>query len=348
MPTPVPKRLDAKLARIRDGSATRRDFIIADAKDADMGFGVTSPGPRDAHHAPDGPWKSLEDYRRQIRAVIEQDLVDLVLLSVSNLEQLAMHEGLFARSAITPAARANDTTDIWVVRGGRYVDQPAQPFHTARIEHIKYGRHSEDCSRPATGADLALYSLTFTNRVDEDRRTLEAFAAFRHEAEIKGLRYLLEVFNPNVAAGLVPGAVGAFLNDHIVRALAGVPTAARPLFLKIPYHGPAALEELAGYDPSLVIGILGGAAGTSRDAFQLIHDAQRHGAWAALYGRKINLSEHPLTFIALLRRLVEGGITPVDAVKAYHAELKRLGVRPLRSLRDDLLPTPATPRRQRR
>lgn len=344
----VPKRLDAKLARIRDGSATRGDFIIADAKDADMGFGVTAPGPRDARRAPDGPWKSLEDYRRQIRAVIEQDVVDLVLLSVSNLEQLAIREGLFARSAITPAARANDTTDIWVVRGGRYVGQPAQPFRTARIEHIKYGRHVDDCSRPATGADLALYSLTFTNRIDEDRRTLEAFAAFRDEAETKGLRYLLEVFNPNVATGLAPGAVGAFLNDHIVRALAGVPAAARPLFLKIPYHGPAALEELAAYDPSLVIGILGGTAGTTMDAFQLIYDAQRHGAWAALFGRKINLSEHPLTFIALLRRIVDGGITPADAVKAYHAGLKRLGVPPLRPLRDDLRPTAVLTRRRRR
>jgi len=345
---PVAKRLDAKLTRIRAGSATRGDFILADAKDADMGFGLTAPGPRDPRQSSRGPWKSLEEYRGQIRAVIAQDLVDLVLLSVSNLEQLAIRENLFARSAITPAARANDTTDIWMVRGGRYRDQPAQPFRTARIEHIKYGRHEEDGSAPTLGADLALYSLTFTNRVDDDRRTLEAFAAFRHEAETKGLRYLLEIFDPNLDAGLAPAAVGAFLNDHIVRALAGVPAVARPLFLKIPYHGPAALEELAAYDPSLIIGILGGAAGTTRDAFQLIHDAQRHGAWAALYGRKINRSEHPTAFIAWLRRIVEGDVTPVEAVKAYHAELKQLGVRPHRTLRDDVRTTPPATARRRR
>lgn len=34
------KRLDEKPARIRAGRATRRDFIIADAKDADMAFGT--------------------------------------------------------------------------------------------------------------------------------------------------------------------------------------------------------------------------------------------------------------------------------------------------------------------
>ncbi len=110
----------------------------------------------------------------------------------------------------------------------------------------------------------------------------------------------------------------------------------RPIFLKIPYNGPGPLEELAAYDPRLIVGILGGGAGTTRDAFQLIHDAQKHGARVALYGRMINLSEHPLTFIEMLRRIVDGQITPEDAVKAYHDVLKREGVRPQRPLQSDL------------
>ena len=40
------KSLDQKLGRIRAGSYTPRDFIIADAKDGDMGGGCTAPGPR--------------------------------------------------------------------------------------------------------------------------------------------------------------------------------------------------------------------------------------------------------------------------------------------------------------
>jgi len=183
---------------------------------------------------------------------------------------------------------------------------------------------------------LGLYSVTFNNDVDSDLRTLESFRAFRLEAEQKRFRYFLEVFNPNVEAGLYPRERGAFLNDHIVRALAGVPSVGRPLFLKIPYNGPAALEELSAYDPSLVLGILGGSAGTTRDAFQLIHDARKHGARAALFGRKINHSEHPLSFIEFLRRIVEGKIEPVEAVKAYHAGLKSLGIQPVRKLADDL------------
>ena len=347
---PAPKRLDEKLARIRAGRAARSDFIIADAKDADMAFGLTAPGPRrrppPSPGAAAGTWKTLEDYRQQIRDVVAQEIVDLVLLSVSNLEQLAMRERLFDRSPVTPAARANDTTDIWMVRGGEYPTLPSRPFRTASIEHIKYGRLTADCSQPPLGADLGLYSLTFTNNLDWDHRTLEAFAAFRHEAEAKQFRYILEVFNPNIAAGVPARAIGAFLNDHIIRTLAGVPSAGRPLFLKIPYHGPGPLEELVAYDPGLIVGILGGSAGTTFDAFQLIHDARRHGAWVALYGRKINLSEHPLTFLSFLRRIVDGEIKPAEAVRAYHAALQRLGLRPHRPLRLDLRPGPASSRHQ--
>ena len=40
------KRLDRKLSNILAGSAAPSDFIIADAKDGDMAFGITAPGPQ--------------------------------------------------------------------------------------------------------------------------------------------------------------------------------------------------------------------------------------------------------------------------------------------------------------
>jgi hypothetical protein len=339
------KRLDEKLARIRAGTATDRDFIIADAKDADMAFGVTAPGPqqtgkcRHGYNESEGCWKTLPDYLEQIRAIIRQDLVDIVLLSASNLERLAMQEGLFRDSAITPAARANDTSDIWVVRGGKYPHKPSRSFRTATLDHIKYGRITQDHDSPTLGAELGLYSITFTNDLDWDHRSLEEFHDFRLEAERKRFRYFLEVFNPNVDPGFDPRKTGAFLNDHIVRCLAGVTNAGRPLFLKIPYNGPGPLEELVSYDPSLVVGILGGSAGTTLDAFQLLHDAKTHGARVALFGRKINLSEHPLAFVSYLRRIADGDIAPLEAVRAYHADLQREGIRPQRPLSADTRPT---------
>jgi hypothetical protein len=337
----VNKRLDQKLAAIHADPHGCKEFILADAKDADMGFGLAAPGLQrdDALHGfkpKEGRYKTLEDYLRQIRAVIEQDIVDIVLLSASNLERLAMQEKRFAGSAITPAARANDTSDIWIVRGGKYTLLPSRPFRSAGIDHIKYGRITDHHDEPPIGADLGLYSVTFTNDLNADYNSLLDFQEFRIEAERKRFRYFLEIFNPNVDTGIPSEEVGAFVNDHIIRSLAGVTSAGRPLFLKIPYNGPRALEELVAYDPHLVVGVLGGSAGTTLDAFQLIHDAKKYGARVALYGRKINLSEHPLAFIVCLRRIVDGEITPIEAVKAYHSELKKEGIQPQRPLETDL------------
>ena len=129
------KSLDAKIADIRKNPSGSKAFIIADAKDADMAFGITAPGQK----RPQNPervlkseihWKTLEEYREQIRAVVRQGLVDIMLMSASNVEQLAMRERMFEDSHITPAARANDATDIWVIRGASYIAQPSRPFRS--------------------------------------------------------------------------------------------------------------------------------------------------------------------------------------------------------------------------
>ena len=99
------------------------------------------------------------------------------------------------------------------------------------------------------------------------------------------------------------------------------------------------MEELAQYDPNLVVGILGGGAGTTYDAFKLIHDAQKYGARVALYGRKINNAEHQLAFIEMLRLITDGKIAPEEAVRAYHGVLQGKGIKPHRSLEEDLKTT---------
>ncbi len=118
--------------------------------------------------------------------------------------------------------------------------------------------------------------------------------------------------------------------------LAGVTKAGRPLFLKMAYHGPRALEELVSYDPHLIVGILGGAAGTTLDAFQLIYEVRKYGGRAALFGRKINQAEDQLQFIEFLKLVVDGAVGPADAVRAYHAALAQRGVKPHRGLAEDL------------
>jgi hypothetical protein len=326
--------------------------VIADAKDADMAFGVRAPGPRSylsargerpARFSPEVwsrnefGYRNLPEFLDIIREVVRQGLVDIMLMSAYVTEQLAIKEGLFRDSPVTPAARANDTTDVWAVRHGCYTREPAQPFRSATIDHIQCGKI--ECERPSDdfpGANLGLYSVTFVNELNQDRETLNAFKSFREEAERKQFRYFLEVFDPNVESGIAPEKLGEFINDNIIRSLAGVPESGRPLFLKIVYHGPRAMEELAQYDPNMIVGILGGGAGTTYDAFRLIHEAQKHGARVALFGRKINNAEHQLAFIEMLRLITESRITPEEAVRAYHAVLEAKQIAPRLPLEKDL------------
>ncbi len=65
------------------------------------------------------------------------------------------------------------------------------------------------------------------------------------------------------------------------------------------------MEELATYDPSLVVGILGGGSGTLCDTFELVRQAENYGARLALFGRKINSAEHQPSLVTWLRAVAE-------------------------------------------
>src|SRR5258705_1743646 len=226
------KSLDAKLAELKANPSSRA-FIIADAKDADMAFGVHAPGPRDylaatgerpARFSPE-LWtrdefghRNLPEFLDVIREVVHHGKVDILLMSASVNELLTIKEGLFRNSHITPAARANDATDVWAVRHGAYTREAAQPFRTATIDQIQCGKI--ECDRSTNefpGANLGLYSVTFVNDLEQDRETLLAFKEFREEAERKSFRYFLEVFDPNVSSGVAPDRLGEFINDNIIR-----------------------------------------------------------------------------------------------------------------------------------
>ncbi len=295
-----------------------------------MGFGISAPGLR--FHAAPGqkPFRSLPEFRQTIREIVHQGLVDILLMSASTSEILALDESLFANSQVTPAARANDTTDIWCGQSGGYSRETSLPYRTATIDQLQCGRIECSPEERARGVDLGLYSITFNNDARLDREALTAYREFRIEAETKGFRHFLEVFAPNAPVNPV-GDVGRYVNDCIARALAGIPRRSRPVFLKIPYFGPAAMEELAAYDPSLVIGILGGSAGSTLESFTLLAEAKKYGARAALFGRRINQAEDQLAFIRHLRLIADGEMVPDEAVGSYHAELAAMGIAPHRS-----------------
>jgi hypothetical protein len=268
--------------------------------------------------------KPLQAYRDDMLRVIESDLVDIMLTSVSGAEYLTGVDALGA-SPITQAIRVNDSSDIWNPRGANYKTGPAAPFRTARLDRV------------AALCDLGLYAISFYNDVATDLHTLECYAQFRDDAATAGIRHFLEVFNPLYPVN-TPGADFAdYNNDAITRCLAGVARADRPIFLKVVYNGPRSTEALASFDPgNLIVGILGGAAGTTRDTLELVRQGEKYGARVALFGRKVYFAESSVEILRAMRLVIEEDVTSEEATRSYHDALAKQGIRPKRPLEDDL------------
>src|SRR5438445_8411110 len=133
------KSLERKLQRIHADPHGCKDFILADAKDADMALAIGAPGRSPEAHSGELRYRSLAEFREIITQIVEQGLVDIMLMSASTSEVLTIHRRIFDPSPVTPAARVNDTTDIHVIRGSKYPAQPSLPFRTATLDHIQCG-----------------------------------------------------------------------------------------------------------------------------------------------------------------------------------------------------------------
>ena len=318
------KALDNKLKNIRNSNYKPSDFIIADAKDADMGGGRRAPGyiREENGKLTDKP-ASYDSYLNKMEEMTKSEMVDVMLMSMTSAEKL-VNKDLFKNSQVTPAVRLNDTSCIWgMLRHGEYDKEESRPFSTTQLRHA------------INFVDLGLYSMTFNKNVDRDVLMLNKYREFRDEAEKIGMRHFLEVFN-SATMKLSIKDMGEYVNDCILKTLAGQISKEKPLFLKIAYNGPKAMEELASYDPgNLVIGILGGGKGTSRDCFELLRQACKYGARVALFGRKVNLSENQLTIIQTMRNVIENDLKSDEAVKLYHDELNKLNIKPDRDLQND-------------
>jgi hypothetical protein len=165
------KALDRKLASIAHGEYTSDDFVIADAKDADMAFGVQAPGldPESTVSGLGGDFRTRTEYLDHMTQEVQAEAVDVLLTSASNGEKLAL-KGVLDRSTVTLAVRANDTTDIWNPRGGTYTSYPSRPFRTANLDEVR------------RFCNLVLYSVTFNNDLASDLATLQEYGRFRQES----------------------------------------------------------------------------------------------------------------------------------------------------------------------
>jgi hypothetical protein len=315
------KSLDIKLEKTRQGEYKPSDFIIADAKDGDMGGGITAFG-----KLQEDPSRSISftHHLKAMREMTSSKLIDVMLMSVSGAERLVNDE-VFKNSSVTPAVRLNDTSDIWGPRGSKYKIHPAQNFRSARIDKV------------VKLVDLGLYSITFSNDLKSDLASLNEFHGFLNDISGKNLRYFLEVFNPQIDIGIDQENLPGYVNDCIVRSLAGLTKEDSPLFLKIPFNGPKAMEEICQYNPGhLIVGVLGGGIGTTRDTFELIRQSEKYGARVALFGRKILFAEAPKLIVTMMRAVVQGEMSTEEAVKMYHSQLTKMKISAKLALEKDL------------
>jgi len=119
----IATQLTTKLDKIKSGQYQPSSFIIADAKDGDMAFGIAAPGPVLASDDPvlssemdaGVEYKSRAEYLAAMKAMAESDLIDILLMSASSAETLHA-EKLFTDSNVTPAVRLC-TVSAWSVFG---------------------------------------------------------------------------------------------------------------------------------------------------------------------------------------------------------------------------------------
>src|ERR1700761_1362864 len=136
-------RMEEKLARIRAGEYRRRDFIIADAKDPDMGPGLHAHGPIRTADGATPRLRTRAEFLGECEKIVKQDIVDILLASASNIEAL-VDKHVFAGTGVKPAIRANDTTDVWRHRGAKHHETPSIPFRSASISRVRHGtRHAQ-------------------------------------------------------------------------------------------------------------------------------------------------------------------------------------------------------------
>ena len=277
-----------------------------------------------------------------MRQIVGQGLVDIMLMSASTNDVLTIQQRLFDNTPVTPAVRANDTTDIH--------HRPRQPLSRASFPTVShrdarsYPVRPLDCKPEErhAGANLGLYSITFNNDLERDRasaRTITSSSARKPSARASATSWKFSI--PTVPrCSRSPSQLPDFINDTIVRTLggncAGRPAAVSEDGLSRPQGDGRAgpLRSAPGRRHPRRLG-----RNDLRRVSSCCSEAKKYGARVALFGRKINNAENQLAFVHFLRLIVERQVNPAEAVRAYHAVLLRLGIHPNRKLEDDLQQT---------
>ncbi len=290
-------RMDEKLARISAGRYTRKDFLIADAKDPDMGPGLHAVGPNarqrrlglaaahprgiprlDRGGDPAGHRRHHADLGLQSRAAGR----------ARRLPRLAASR---RRSAPTtrPISGAIAARPTMAIRRGRSaplrsraprrsptsasIRSPSTTISTGMCVRSRRSRRSAPTRRRTTST--ISWKCSIRTSLRHLRRGHAALRQRRHRARARRAH--------QSRAAAVP-------QDRLQRA-----ARARRTRLLRSLPGRRRARRRRGHDARL---------------FRAHHQAEKYGARVALFGRKINLAESPLDIVSFMRLVASGEISP--------------------------------------
>lgn len=268
-------------------------------------------------------WRTRPEYQQLCRDLSLDGAIDGCLMTPADAETLAVDERFFDRIDVTPLVRTNAETWIWSPRHGAYNRAVSRPFQTVPLRDAGFCRELI-CQVQDFNIRLGLYSITLNNDVEADLRTLETYLAYAHEVgRTPGFDHFLEVFLPNTPQhGLSGEQMGEYVADNIVRTMSYLRRSERPLFIKTAYTTASVWRELCSFDPTLIIGALGGPRGDARSTLELAHNVVANGGKVILFGRAVFEDENPRVMCQALRRVLDGQ-DPVSVHEWYRAELAR-------------------------
>ena len=272
---------------------------------------------------PNPHYRTRLEFLNLLRKVAAEGYVDGLLMTPADAEVLAVDERLFDTHPVTPLVRVNAETAIWNPRFGKYRQQYSHPFQTIPVSDACYCDYSIGEAK-ACHIQLGLYSITLNNDVEADERTLNAYLQFAREVgETPGFDHILEVFLPNVnLPGMDEKARGQYVADSIVRTMSYLRKHQRPLFIKTVYTTHETWRDLTSFDPTLVIGALGGPRQNTRKTLQLACDVTEYGGRVILFGRSVFEEDDPCLMTKYLRAVLDRTMTVDEAHTAYQRSLR--------------------------
>jgi hypothetical protein len=299
----------------------KRSPVFVFAADALVAYGITGIG---MEQTPRPHYRTRPEYLQLQREITADGHVDGLLMSPADAETLAIDEGIFDNSPITPMVRLNAETWIWSPRHGNYNTQTSQPFRTVLTSEAgRYCTEAMTCARDCK-IKLGLYSITLNNDTEADARTLGEFLEFAWECgNTPDFDYFLEVFLPNVnQPGMDKKKMGEYVADSIVRTLSYLRKHQRPLFVKTVFTDATIWKALTDFDPTMIFGALGGSYVNAKHSLKLAFDSTENGGRVILFGRAVFQEKNPRLMAQSLRAVLDRQKTPDDAHAMYQRSIR--------------------------